>query len=100
MPAQETRGEEHSGPPGNRHRHAGGDGNVVGIQRHGVSAKVRPVTLAPVFSVMLVSARMSPWNDVVVPRVAEEPTCQKTLHADPELIRRPTSETPSSVPRS
>ena len=35
--------------------------------------------LAPVFSVMLVSARMSPTNDVVVPSVAELPTCQNTL---------------------
>ncbi len=44
---------------------------------------------------MLVSARMSPWNDVVVPRVAEVPTCQKTLHADPELIR--TTDEPVAV---
>ena len=35
--------------------------------------------LAPVFSVMLVSARMSPTNAVVVPSVAELPTCQNTL---------------------
>ena len=35
--------------------------------------------LAPVFNVMLVSARMSPTNEVVVPSVAELPTCQKTL---------------------
>ena len=33
----------------------------------------------PVFSVMLVSARMSPANDVVVPSVAELPTLQNTL---------------------
>jgi hypothetical protein len=46
-----------------------------------VWARRRPSTLAPVFSVTDVSARMVPTNDVVVPRVAELPTCQKTLHA-------------------
>ena len=42
--------------------------------------------LAPVFNVMLVSARMSPTNDVVVPSVAELPTCQNTLVPWPPLI--------------
>src|ERR1022692_4210824 len=32
--------------------------------------------LAPLFRVMLVSARIFPWNFVVVPRVAELPTRQ------------------------
>ena len=35
---------------------------------------------------MLVSARMVPWNMVSVPRVAELPICQKTLHGDAPLI--------------
>src|ERR1035437_2256525 len=35
--------------------------------------------VAPVFRVMLWYARMFPWNDVVVPRVAELPTCQYTF---------------------
>ena len=32
-------------------------------------------------TVMLVAARMVPTNVALVPRVAELPTCQKTLHA-------------------
>jgi hypothetical protein len=39
---------------------------------------------------MLVSARMLPRNVVEVPRVAELPTCQKTLHACAPLIRATT----------
>jgi hypothetical protein len=35
--------------------------------------------VAPVVSVMLACARMSPANDVVVPSVAELPTLQNTL---------------------
>src|SRR5450759_48915 len=58
-------------------------------------AKVRAVTFAPVFSVMLDSARIFPANDVVVPRVAELPTCQKTLHTDPLLIT--TTDEPLAV---
>jgi hypothetical protein len=42
-------------------------------------ARTLPDTFAPVLRVMLVSARMLPTNEVVVPRVAELPTCQKTL---------------------
>src|SRR4051794_37120651 len=42
-------------------------------------ASVLPFVLAPVVSVMLMSARMSPTNEVPVPSVAELPTCQKTL---------------------
>src|ERR1019366_387933 len=37
--------------------------------------------LAPVFRVMLVSARIFPSNAVVVPRVAELPTCQNTFRS-------------------
>ena len=39
--------------------------------------------VAPVVRVMLVSARMFPSNAVWVPRVAELPTCQKTLLSPP-----------------
>ena len=42
-------------------------------------ASARPLVFDPVVSVMLESARMSPVNEVPVPRVAELPTCQKTL---------------------
>ena len=45
-----------------------------------VRAKARPhKSVAPVFSVMLVCARMFPMNDVVVPSVAELPTLKNTL---------------------
>jgi hypothetical protein len=44
-------------------------------------AKTRPLTSAPVLSVMDVSAINEPLNWLVVPRVAELPTCQKTWHA-------------------
>src|SRR5688572_1433182 len=50
-------------------------------------ASTRPDVSAPVVRVMLVSARMSPAKFVLVPRVAELPTCQKTLsHALPPLM--------------
>ena len=44
-------------------------------------ARSLPFTLAPLFTEIDVSARMLPWNAVLVPSVAELPTCQKTLHA-------------------
>ena len=43
-------------------------------------AKALPqLMLAPLFMVMPVSARIFPANAVVVPRVAELPTCQNTF---------------------
>ena len=42
----------------------------------------------PVVKVMLVSAMMLPVKAVLVPSVAELPTCQKTFDADPPLISR------------
>jgi hypothetical protein len=44
-------------------------------------AKTRPLTIAPVLSVIDVVARIDPAKWVVVPKVAELPTCQNTLHA-------------------
>src|SRR4029078_7831686 len=44
-------------------------------------ASRRPATVAFVFAVIEVSARMVPTNAVPVPRVAELPTCQNTLQA-------------------
>ena len=44
-------------------------------------ASTRPVTCAPVLRVIEVRARIEPLNSLVVPRVAELPTCQKTWHA-------------------
>ena len=49
-------------------------------------ARALPSRLALVFRVMLVNARIFPWNEVVVPSVAELPTFQNTLHPDPLLI--------------
>ncbi len=49
-------------------------------------ARVRPDTVAPVFKVMLVSARMLPEKAVVVPSVAELPICQNALHGAPPLV--------------
>jgi hypothetical protein len=46
-----------------------------------VWAKTRPSTLAPESSDTDASARIVPTKDVVLPSVAELPTCQKTLQA-------------------
>ncbi len=46
-----------------------------------VRAKTRPSTVAPVCTVMLASAMTVPTKSVVVPMVAELPTCQNTLQA-------------------
>ena len=59
---------------------------LVSIVTAAVCARALPDTLAPVFNVMLASARIFPANAVVVPSVAELPTCQNTLHGFPPLI--------------
>ena len=52
-----------------------------------LSAIARPFRIDdPVVTVMEALAMMVPWNAVFVPRVAELPTCQKTLPADAPLI--------------
>jgi hypothetical protein len=48
-----------------------------------LAAKTFPSLIAPVVKVTLVEANIFPKNSVFVPRVAELPTCQKTLHAEP-----------------
>jgi len=60
---------------------------LVSIVTAPFRANAAPVMVAPVFRVMLVSARIVPWKAVVVPRVAELPTCQKTLHARAPPVR-------------
>ena len=50
-------------------------------------ARSLPFTVAPSFTEIDVKARMLPWNAVLVPSVAELPTCQKTLHAWAPLTR-------------
>src|ERR1041385_8795658 len=52
-----------------------------------VWANTRPSTAAPVVTVTEAKARMLPLKTVVVPRVAELPTSQKTLAAWAPLIR-------------
>ena len=50
-------------------------------------ASALPSTIsAPVFSVMLVSARIFPRKSVFVPRVAELPICQNTLQQFAPLL--------------
>lgn len=46
-----------------------------------VLARTRPLTEAPLFNVAELEARMLPMKLVVEPRVADDPTCQNTLHA-------------------
>ena len=49
-----------------------------------VRAKARPgMIVAVVFNVILASARILPWKAVVVPKVAELPTCHQTLQPVP-----------------
>jgi hypothetical protein len=51
-------------------------------------AKALPQPMvAPLFRVMLVYARMFPSNAVVVPRVAELPTCQNTFESVKLLLK-------------
>ncbi len=56
-------------------------------------AKSLPFTVAPLFTEIDVKAMTVPWSAVLVPSVAELPTCQKTLHAWAPLMRL----TPRSV---
>ena len=51
-------------------------------------ARSRPSTEAPEFSPIDVRARIVPLKIVVVPSVAELPTCQKTLHGWAPLSSR------------
>ena len=49
-------------------------------------ASALPLGLALVPIVMLVRARMFPWNEVNVPRFAELPTCHHTSHGVAPLV--------------
>jgi len=51
------------------------------------SANRRPFTEADVVTVILVTAIITPWKMVPVPRVALEPILQNTLHGDAPFIR-------------
>ena len=50
-------------------------------------ASTRPFTVVPVCTEIEVNAMMVPTNVVLVPRVAELPTCQNTLHGEAPLMR-------------
>jgi hypothetical protein len=50
------------------------------------NAKTPPLDTASVLSVTEVAARIFPWNTLPVPKVAELPTCQNTLHANPPPV--------------
>ena len=50
-------------------------------------ARARPWTVTPLFTDIEVRARMLPRKTELLPRVAELPTCQNTLHSSAPLIR-------------
>jgi hypothetical protein len=52
------------------------------------NAKTPPLDTAAVLSVTEAAARIFPWNTLPVPKVAELPTCQNTLQANPPLVSR------------
>jgi hypothetical protein len=56
-------------------------------------ASALPLSVAPLFMLMLCSAIMVPLNVVVVSSVAELPTCQKMLH----LLPVPATDEPGPV---
>jgi hypothetical protein len=60
-------------------------------------ASTRPVMVSPVCTAIEVRARMVPAKAELVLRVAELPTCQKTLQAWAPLVSR--TLVPVSVPR-
>src|ERR1700686_3895836 len=66
----------------------------VSIVTAAVRANALPFTVAPVVSVMLACAIMFPISVVVVPRVAELPTCQYRFDGQlvPPLLIRATDE--------
>ena len=59
---------------------------LVSIVTAPVCAKALPDRFAPVSKVMLAFASILPTNAVVVPSVAELPTCQNTLQLEAPLI--------------
>jgi len=68
--------------PRRRSQETGRHRDRVVIHRDGAVDRQGPsITVAPVFSVIDVVARIDPAKSLVVPKVAELPTCQNTLHA-------------------
>ena len=61
---------------------------IVSVSRvtEPLRASARPSRVTPVVIVMDARARMVPRKVELVPSVAELPTCQKTLQADPPLM--------------
>src|SRR5579859_191384 len=65
-------------------------GSVAGLESRVTApfwASNRPTTVAPVLSVMEVTAKIEPWRTELTPIVAELPTAQKTFTACAPLIR-------------
>jgi hypothetical protein len=60
---------------------------LVSIVTEPARASARPLMSAPLLSVIEARAMMVPTKSVSVPRVAELPTCQNTLHGEAPLMR-------------
>jgi hypothetical protein len=72
--------EDGAGTPGG----GGGTGTVIALVSMVTApfrARALPWRVAPVVSVMELRAKMFPANELLVPRVADDPTCQKMLEA-------------------
>jgi hypothetical protein len=68
--------------------HAENDTWLVSMVTAPLRARTLPATVVSVSRLMLVKARIFPTNVVLVPSVAELPTCQKSLHTCPPLMSR------------
>ena len=73
------------------------DSNVTAPSADTPRAKTLPITVAPVLSEMSWAAIMVPTNAVVVPRVAELPTCQNTLQSGEPPLLIGTTDAPEMV---
>jgi hypothetical protein len=79
-------------PPGAEVEDAAGHVSTLTVLSSRVTvapnAKTPPLDTASVLSVTEAAARIFPWNTLPVPKVAELPTCQNTLHANPPPVSR------------
>ena len=79
-------------PPGAELGDAAGHVSTLTVLKSRVTvapnAKTPPLDTALVLSVTEAAARIFPWNKLPVPKVAELPTCQNTLHGNPPPVSR------------
>jgi hypothetical protein len=68
--------------------HEENDTWLVSMVTAPLRARTLPATVVSVSRLMLVNARIFPTNVVLVPKVAELPTCQKSLQTCPPLMSR------------